>query len=299
LAQFTHQQQVHAQQAARYIRGFKDGISSHDTKPMMSALLINNIKQLYSLNHTDSQVTDIDDDGDQTDSDNDTEHISLCVAIDNEGQLLTNNQFYDYYYRSASLASMNFYDFCRSVKLENKKYSPKNTADTHLGVLAHHELLQPHKLADTHCLVEFWNEERGDGDIEYVPRVIGCSIPRPNMGTPYFIFVLAHFKPFGILNPLLQQRQTFEEAFKLFKKSEHCKFVINNWDAINESEDARDAECLKKRAAMLTQSQALTKSIFLNDGELNVLDLSLNTPKNDRFDFAINQQLMLFGNQIG
>ena len=36
LSQFTRQQQIHAQQAVRYIRGFGDGISLYDTVPMMS-----------------------------------------------------------------------------------------------------------------------------------------------------------------------------------------------------------------------------------------------------------------------
>jgi hypothetical protein len=177
-----------------------------------------------------------------------TQSTSLRVAVDNEGKLLTTDQFHDYYYRSASLGSMNFYDFCRSVKLENKNYRPKNNADSHLGVLACHELLHSHKLADIHCLVEFWNEEWRDGDVEYVPHVIGCSIPHPNVGTPYYIFVLAHFKPFSMLNHLLQPGQTFDNAFKLFEKTEHCKFIINNWGAINESEDACDAEHLKKKS---------------------------------------------------
>jgi hypothetical protein len=79
LAQFTRQQQVHAQQAARYIHGFKDGISSHNTKPMMSAILINNIKQLHSRNISNLEVIDENDNTEDSEySDDDTEHISTC-----------------------------------------------------------------------------------------------------------------------------------------------------------------------------------------------------------------------------
>ena len=48
LSQFTRQQQIHGQQAARYIRGKGDGISSHLTKPMMLAILVSHVKSLYS-----------------------------------------------------------------------------------------------------------------------------------------------------------------------------------------------------------------------------------------------------------
>jgi len=48
LSQFTRQQKIHGQQAARYIRGKGDGMSSHQTKPMMSAILISNVKSIYS-----------------------------------------------------------------------------------------------------------------------------------------------------------------------------------------------------------------------------------------------------------
>ena len=49
LAQFSRQQQIHAQQAARYLRGHKDSMSSHDTEPMMSGLLLEFLRHQYNI----------------------------------------------------------------------------------------------------------------------------------------------------------------------------------------------------------------------------------------------------------
>jgi len=49
LAQFSRQQQIHAQQAARYLRGHGDSISSHKTVPMMSGLLLDFLRTQHSI----------------------------------------------------------------------------------------------------------------------------------------------------------------------------------------------------------------------------------------------------------
>src|SRR6266436_9596598 len=49
LAQFSRQQQIHAQQAARYLCGLGDSISSHNTIPMMSGLLLHFLQSEYKL----------------------------------------------------------------------------------------------------------------------------------------------------------------------------------------------------------------------------------------------------------
>ena len=123
--------------------------------------------------------------------------------------------------------------------------------------------MQQHKLSDSHQLVQFWNEDRGHKDVEFVPSVVGCSIPRPNAGLLYKIFVLAHFKPFGALYPLVPKNETFETVFKRYSLTEAAQTVITNWDATNECEDARDAERMKKAAQMTKESRALTNSLFL------------------------------------
>jgi len=288
LAQFTRQQQIHSQQAARYIRRLGDSMSSHGTKPMMSAILIYNVKSIYLPPNSVDFLG-----GEEDEEDENTEKISLCICIDKEGNLMTTNQFHDYYYQVESLASMNFYDFCHSVKLESNIYLPKNTIDNRLGVFARHQLLQPHKLARTHHLLEYWNKERGDGLAEYVSRPIGCSVPRPNTGTTYAIFALAHFKPFSVINPLLCEGETFDNVFKKYQFTDTAKFILNNWDAINECEDARDAERIKKRAAMATQSQALTKSLFFDEMDIPLVDPSESASSSSKIDFAVRQHMFL------
>jgi hypothetical protein len=238
LAQFTGQQQIHAQQSGCYICGYGDSMSSHPTRPMRSSLLISHVKNLYSPNK-------IIDEADNEDED--IEPVSLQIILDHKGNLLTTNQFHDYYYRAPTLHNMNFFKFSQCIKLEKKINSPKNTIDTHTGVLARHALLPPHQLAESHCLVEHWNEERGDGEIEYVPRVTGCSIPRPSAGIAYTIFALAHFKPFSVSNPLIEKGDNFLDAFKKYKFSNSALITLKNWDATNECEDARDADRLNKR----------------------------------------------------
>src|SRR5882762_11656479 len=105
---------------------------------------------------------------------------------------------------------MNFFDFARSVKLEKKVNKIQNTTELRSDVLLRHALLPQHPLSDTHQLLQFWNEERGHKKIEYVPRVLGCSVPCPNTGLLYKIFILAHFKPFGALLPLIPDGYNFE-----------------------------------------------------------------------------------------
>jgi len=47
LSQFNRQQQIYAQQAARYLQGNDDNISSHRTVPMLSLLLLSYVCEKY------------------------------------------------------------------------------------------------------------------------------------------------------------------------------------------------------------------------------------------------------------
>ena len=51
LSQFSKQQQVHGQQAVRYLRGLDDCMMSHKTIPMLSSLLLLHIQNVYSTDH--------------------------------------------------------------------------------------------------------------------------------------------------------------------------------------------------------------------------------------------------------
>jgi hypothetical protein len=113
LTQFTRQQQIHAQQAARYIRGKTDTISSHETCPMMSNLLLEFVSMQYDLSVHDNSTTDNEDD--------EFESTYLKIQTDYAGKLVKHNQLTDYWFRGQTLSHMHFYDFVHCVKLQKKR----------------------------------------------------------------------------------------------------------------------------------------------------------------------------------
>lgn len=80
LSQFLRQQQLHAQQAARYIRGKTDSISSHSTVPMLSSLLMLFVKRKNSVlpNSEDDEIGGPNDD-------EPVEPVSLKLTTDESG----------------------------------------------------------------------------------------------------------------------------------------------------------------------------------------------------------------------
>lgn len=63
LAQFGRKQQIHGQQAARYIRRKGDAISSHKTIPVMSNLAFSHIRRIYLCYHSSEDVNSYHDKG--------------------------------------------------------------------------------------------------------------------------------------------------------------------------------------------------------------------------------------------
>jgi hypothetical protein len=126
LSQFTRQQQIHGQKAARYICGKGDGISSHLTKPMMSVILVSHVKSLYLSLYLSQHCQNSPDDESE---DEEYEPITLRIAVDHDGNLMTTNQFHDYYYRAPTLQSMNFCRLCTISKTgkENQCTKEYNT----------------------------------------------------------------------------------------------------------------------------------------------------------------------------
>ncbi|KAG1761818.1 hypothetical protein EDD22DRAFT_736177, partial [Suillus occidentalis] len=123
LSQFTRQQQIHAQQAARYIRGLADGIPSHVTVPMLSSLLISYVTSTVPVHERGSVVFDEDDAVEElpthvenTDEDEEIEDVRIRVSADEHGQIVECNQIHHYMFRASSLTDMCFYDFCRCVR---------------------------------------------------------------------------------------------------------------------------------------------------------------------------------------
>jgi hypothetical protein len=282
LAQFCHQQQIHAQQSAHYLRGLDDSISSHNTTPMLTLLLLNHI---YSQLTSDLKSLNNDN------NDDDIEQTSIRIAISSNGHLLESNQIHDYYYRGGSLQDMNFFDFCCCIKLESKgKKLPTDTPESRLGVLHHHDLLPQHPLSETHHLKEHTNHAQGEASSELIPRVIGLSILRTTAGTKYALFVLAHLKPFSINCPLIPKGQTVDQVFENFHFTLNDKQLMKNWDVIHECEDARDAERICKHAAMTSElktfSDVLKNNGFISPDSID-FDVNASSSKKAKQDFEI------------
>ena len=284
LAQFSRQQQIHAQQAARYLRGKKDSISSHESTPMMTGLLLDFLQTQYQMGPKD-----------ETD-DPTIEQTHLKIQTDHNGNLVNKNQVMDYWYRADSLSQMNFYEFARCITLENKndRVNISNFDDARLGTLERHSLHADHPLAETHHLVQHTNEERGDCNTPLIPRVIGSIIPRQNTGQWKF-FALAHFKPFGPSNPLVTTGSCINDTYNNFTFSSRSKYVMKNWEDAHECEDQQDAERLRKRAALTTESLAMTKAInkTLSDLDVDDIDVLPGEKKSAEKDFSILQQVRL------
>jgi hypothetical protein len=106
LSQFRRQQQIHAQQAACYIQGFDDSISSHRTIPMLSSVLLAYVRTgLMSAENEEQDEPDSEDD-------DAPEQAHLRIATDHAGNLVEGNQVHNYVFRAELLADMKFYDFC-------------------------------------------------------------------------------------------------------------------------------------------------------------------------------------------
>ena len=283
LSQFTRQQQIHAQQAARYLCGLDDSIPSHKTVPMLSALLISYVKKVVGSVETNEAREDSDDDGESDENDDaedsdcrdwEREDVALKIMLNRDGTLHETNQVIDYLYRGESLQLMAFYDFCRCVRLEKTSTSKtKSTADDRLGVLARHELKHGHPLAATHRLVEHTSETRGEGTNILIPRVVGMSIPRRS-DKDYCAFALAHFIPFDIDNPLLSATQNVTTAYNSTEFSSRHLEIMENWEAIHECQDERDAERMRRRTEQARESRAMTRSLHgaIESGDVTDID---------------------------
>ena len=280
VSQFTRQQQIHAQQAVRYLRGYTDTITSHETVAILSSNLMAFIRKNYP-NHKDDN-----DDYEEEE----IEPLPLQVEKNSKGELISTHQLHHYLYRDDSLAHMSFYDFSRCIRLEHQSRSQKNknTHETRLGVLQRHKIKSPHPLSKTHVLVEHWNESRAEGHKELIPRVLGMSIPRKT--SPEWIpFVLAHFKPFSITVHLLNENETWAHAYSNHQFQSHHDFIMKNWDAIHECEDERDAERIKRQSAATQTSKAMTAALYqMDDGSDNEINLTPSRRQIER-DFQIHQ----------
>ena len=290
LSQFTRQQQIHAQQAARYLRGKNDTISSHETCPLMSGLLLDFVFAEYKLSIDDCISSDNEDD--------DVEHTFLKIQKDHAGNLINHNQLTDYWFRPNSLSDMNFYDFTRCITLQKKRKEDGNdfsftTKFERLGVQIKHCLLPNHPLAKSHHLLQHTNDLTGQTGKQFVPRIIGSNIPRKHSDKQWMIFTLAHFKPFDHCHPLIDRESSIEETYRSFSFSQRSQTIMQNWEDIHECEDERDKERMRKRSAITAESLAMSDTInrtFPNIDH-NDVDIILNSKKIAHKDFIVLQTI--------
>jgi hypothetical protein len=75
------------------------------------------------------------------------------------------------------------------------------------------------------------------------------------------IIALAHFKPFSVNQLLLAEGESFDEVFAQFEFSMFNTRILENWEALHECEDERDAERMKKQLSAQKAAKALTHSM--------------------------------------
>ncbi len=273
LSQFAKQREIHAQQAVRLIRGFEGSWESHESTVMLSRSLISHVKRTYAIR----EKTRPDDlEAEECDEDEDGQAVEeVRIDTDDSGTLIRTNQVWDYFLRDQRLNEVCFYEFAQRYKLVKKKGRRRETS-TDPRSTPRFQLKASHQLSDTHELQEI---KRGSRD-GLIPRVYGCAVPRQSNAFEYWVFCLAHFKPFGNDDPLFCERPDVEHEFHTFSFSARATEIMDNWNALYESEDARDAERTKKKNAALKESRLLSELARAGcpvGDTLNTLDCSTGT----------------------
>ena len=86
---------MHAQQAAKYIRGLNDTIKSHPTAPMLSSLLLQFVSHTFTDETIDHNIHESINNKDENESEHEHEHhdelfepVKLHLSVDRSGRLL-------------------------------------------------------------------------------------------------------------------------------------------------------------------------------------------------------------------
>ncbi|KAE8198752.1 hypothetical protein CF335_g4320 [Tilletia laevis] len=284
-AYFGRERQVHAQQAATYVRDLGDTEQSHATVSMMSGQLVSTVISLFGrvrdLNGTDDNIhpngnpepiptprqghagyedgdaahnaeMEIDDpqpSGLHTEDDEEDD------GFDDDDMLPLNTkglayQVDDYLHRGATLATLTFFQFVQYVKLDTP---PKNRNKNH------------HDLAETHPNFPRYIHRYTPNHSHGIPRCITSRFPRSDgtksHGDQYCAAMMAHFVPFSNTVALKNKTETWESAFQQITFSERAIATMSNWAALNECEDARDADQLLRRRREANHSGKLDQQV--------------------------------------
>lgn len=80
-------------------------------------------------------------------------------------------------------------------------------------------------------------------------------VPRKTASETWALFALAHFKLFGFNDPLMEKGADILESYLKHEFTQFVYQVMQNWEAIYECKDERDADRLLKRAAAAAKGQ--------------------------------------------
>ena len=264
LASLTRKQDIHAQQAVRYLRGYDDGINSHTTVPMLSVAIVAYLRRRMNLSQSLNNVNGVQENasestdahsGDEMEDDID---LSMRISTGNDSQLYQNSQVDDYLHRDAALSDISFYDFVRCLR-KDKRSSKRNE---HAAVLTRYKLQEPHPQAASHMLVLVLHPLIKQPSRERIPVVVGTSIPRKERNIEVYM-LLAHFRPFSTSNPILcDQTHSIQTTFEHTTFTERSMHVMKNWDAVHECEDERDAERLRKKNSKINKLRSGDKNML-------------------------------------
>jgi hypothetical protein len=178
LSQLTRQQQIHAQQAAWYIRGHSDAVMSHAVVPMMSGALLATVKKMYPL-HIGNDSANIENEDEDFEEDDDCEptlkipaaEYPVRVIVTPLGEVVHSSQIADYLYCDPALSKVSFYEFIHRFSIE------RCTKTSRIGAFKRFELQPPHCKAGKYQIAERINYETGPAHKLHIPQVIGASIP--------------------------------------------------------------------------------------------------------------------------
>ncbi|KAE8228927.1 hypothetical protein CF326_g6121 [Tilletia indica] len=258
--QFGRERQLHAQQAATYVRDLSDTFTSHDSVAMLSGYLLCFVIKTFGPLREETIIVDEHGRADgygltdtasastsgviaasrhqdehaveEEEGEEEEEDDNAVLPVYADGRV---HQVDDYFHRGDTLAHLSFYDFVRFCTLIPLPKRPN---------MNHHPLKASHPDVSTSC-------HRMTGNALGVPRALAPSFARPDgtasHGDRYCATMLAHFRPFGLDSPLKLAEESYEDAFAAADFSDQARKIMINWAALSECDDARDAELLRRR----------------------------------------------------
>ncbi len=170
LSQLAKQHQVHAQQAAKIVRGQCEVFCSHKTVPMMSGMLMQYVKCRWPYNRDDTDNEEVEA----------TFHV---VQINWRGMLDHHSQLEEYLNRSMELGAVSFYDFVSRFKVVQKGTKDSGVLSEYMtgeriDKMRQYPFLSDFGLFDTHEIAEHTTANKDSYMSKVVFQMVGHRLPR-------------------------------------------------------------------------------------------------------------------------